>query len=197
MRKTRLAGALAGIAIAALGLTACNSGTPGAETTPSDDGGVWFSVADPKPTVDGSPTVAAITDRGSVKIGVKEDQPNLGYLDPTTGERSGFDVDIARWIAASLGYDEDQIEFTAIDSANREQAIINGDIDYYVGTYSITDKRKQSISFAGPYFITGQGLLVAADDTTITGKDSLTADSIVCSVTGSTSIQRIKDETPA
>ena len=41
MRKTRLAGALAGIAIAALGLTACNSGTPGAETTPSDDGGVW------------------------------------------------------------------------------------------------------------------------------------------------------------
>lgn len=137
------------------------------------------------------------TDRGSVKIGVKEDQPNLGYLDPTTGERSGFDVDIARWIAASLGYDEDQIEFTAIDSANREQAIINGDIDYYVGTYSITDKRKQSISFAGPYFITGQGLLVAADDTTITGKDSLTADSIVCSVTGSTSIQRIKDETPA
>lgn len=197
MRKTRLAGALAGIAVAALGLTACNSGTPGAETSPSESGGVWFTVADPKPTVEGSDTVAAITDRGTVKIGVKEDQPNLGYLDPTTGTRSGFDIDIARWVAASLGYGEDQIEFTAIDSANREQAIINGDIDYYVGTYSITDKRKQSISFAGPYFITGQGLLVAADDTTITGKDALTADSIVCSVTGSTSIQRIKDETPA
>ena len=74
---------------------------------------------------------------------------------------------------------------------------MNGDIDYYVGTYSITDKRKDQISFAGPYFVTGQGLLVAADNDTITGKDALTADDVVCSATGSTSIQRIKDETPA
>ena len=106
-------------------------------------------------------------------------------------------MDVARWIAASLGYDEDKIKFTAIPSANREQAIVNGDIDYYVGTYSITDKRKEQISFAGPYFVTGQGLLVAAGNDKITGKDSLTAEDIVCSATGSTSIQRIKDETPA
>ncbi len=201
MRRTKIAAGLGLLAAAGLALTACNSGTPGA--TP-DEGGestgessTWFEVADPAPTVDGSPTVENITARGTVKIGVKEDQPNLGYLDPTTNERTGFDVDIARWIAAALGYDEDQIEFTAIPSANREQAIINGDIDYYVGTYSITDKRKESISFAGPYFITGQGLLVAADNDTITGVDSLTADETVCSATGSTSIQRIKDETPA
>ncbi|MBN9224789.1 MAG: ABC transporter substrate-binding protein [Microbacterium sp. SCN 70-27] len=201
MRKTRIAGAFAGIAIAALALTACNSGTPGEPTDPSGDGGstgdaTWFTVADPKPTVDGSDTVKAITARGKVKVGVKEDQPNLGYLDPATGERSGFDVDIARWIAASLGYDEKDIEFQPIDSANREQAIVNGDIDYYVGTYSITDKRKEQISFAGPYFVTGQGLLVAADSD-LKGVDSLTADTVVCSVTGSTSIQRIKEETPA
>ena len=148
-------------------------------------------------TIEGSPTFDRIKSAGVVKVGVKEDQPGLGYLDPTTGERTGFDVDVARWIAASLGYDEDKIEFTAIPSANREQAIVNGDIDYYVGTYSITDKRKEQISFAGPYFITGQGLLVAADNDKITGKDSLTAEDIVCSATGSTSIQRIKDETPA
>ena len=131
---------------------------------------------------------------------MKEDQPGLGYLDPVTGERKGFDVDIARWIAASLGYDpadESKVEYKAIASANREQALINGDIDYYVGTYSITDKRKEQISFAGPYFLTGQGLLVAADDDKIAGKDSLTADTTVCSVTGSTPIQRIREETPA
>ncbi|RLK53030.1 glutamate ABC transporter substrate-binding protein [Microbacterium telephonicum] len=201
MRRTKIAAGLGLLAAAGLALTACNSGTP--TSTPDESGAaseeatVWFEVADPAPTVDGSPTVEKITERGSVKIGVKEDQPNLGYLDPTTNERTGFDVDIARWIAASLGYDEDQIEFQAIPSANREQALINGDIDYYVGTYSITDKRKESISFAGPYFITGQGLLVAADNDAITGVDSLTAEETVCSVTGSTSIQRIKDETPA
>ena len=201
MRTTRIAGAFAGIAIAALALTACNSGTPGAE--PSATGGASeapagnpWTVADGV-TIEGSPTFDRIKSAGVVKVGVKEDQPGLGFLDPTTGKRTGFDVDVARWIAASLGYDEDKIEFTAIPSANREQAIVNGDIDYYVGTYSITDKRKDQISFAGPYFVTGQGLLVAADNDTITGKDALTADDVVCSATGSTSIQRIKDETPA
>ena len=198
MRKNRLIAALGIAAAAAIALTGCNSGTPGAspseETTEET---VWFTVADPKPEVADSPTVADITERGKVRVGVKDDQPNLGYLDPTTDERSGFDVDIARWIAASLGYDEEDIEFQAIASENREQAIINGDIDYYVGTYSITDARKERISFAGPYFITGQGLLVAADNEEITGKDSLTADTVVCSATGSTPIQRIDNETPA
>ncbi|MBW9109818.1 glutamate ABC transporter substrate-binding protein [Microbacterium trichothecenolyticum] len=200
MRKLRMGGALAGIAIAALALTACNSGTPGATSTDEGDAGdeetsstPWEVATDV--SIEGSPTFDAISERGSVKVGVKEDQPGLGYLDPTTGERTGFDVDIARWIAASLGYDEDQIEFTAIPSANREQAIVNGDIDYYVGTYSITDKRKEQISFAGPYFITGQGLLVAADNDEIEGPEDL-AGKNVCSATGSTSIQRIKDEYP-
>ncbi|WP_425841287.1 glutamate ABC transporter substrate-binding protein [Microbacterium sp. PA5] len=197
MRITRVTGALAGIAVAALALTACNSGTPGAD--PSEPGGEtaenpWTVATDV--SLEGSPTFDAISSRGSVNIGVKEDQPNLGYLDPTTGERSGFDVDIARWIAASLGFDEDKITYTVVDSANREQAIINGQIDYYVGTYSITDDRKEQISFAGPYFITGQGLLVAADSD-LAGVDDLTADTVVCSVTGSTSIQRIKEETPS
>jgi len=195
MRKTRIAGAFAGIAIAALALTACNSGTPGDGDGDGTTENPWTVATDV--TIDGSPTFDRIKSAGKVTVGVKEDQPGLGYLNPTTNTRTGFDVDVARWIAASLGYDEDDIEFTAIPSANREQSIINGDIDYYVGTYSITDARKEQISFAGPYFITGQGLLVAADNDTITGKDSLTADMTVCSATGSTSIQRIKDETPA
>ena len=70
---------------------------------------------------------------------------------------------------------------------------MNGDIDYYVGTYSITDSRKEQIDFAGPYFETGQGLLVAADDDSINGPDDLEG-KVVCSVTGSTPLQRIRDE---
>ena len=42
-----------------------------------------------------------------------------------------------------------------------------------VATYSITDARKEKVSFAGPYFIAGQDLLVRADDTSITGPDTL------------------------
>lgn len=199
MRRTRT---LAGIGIAAtalLALTACNSGSPSAPGgTGGEEGGedsTWFEVASDV-QLEGSPTFDAITERDEVVIGVKEDQPGLGYLDVTTGERTGFDVDIAKWIAASLGYDEDKIEFKPIASANREQALVNGDVDYYVGTYSINDKRKEQISFAGPYFITGQGLLVAADNEDITSEADLTADTTVCSATGSTPIQNIRDNYP-
>src|SRR5690606_4734117 len=70
-------------------------------------------------------------------------------------------------------------------------------IDYYVGTYSITDKRKEEIDFAGPYFITGQGFLVAADsDIDVVNDVSDFNGKKVCSATGSTPIQNIKDNYP-
>jgi len=202
MRRTRIGAAFAGIAIAALALTACNSGTPGAAPSAggdasegTDEGTAWFEVAEGV-TLDGSPTFEKISAAGKVTVGVKEDQPGLGYVDVVTGERTGFDVDIARWIAASLGIDEENIEFQRVDSSAREQSLVNGDIDYYVGTYSITDKRKELIDFAGPYFITGQGLLVAADSD-ITGEGDLDESTNVCSATGSTPIQNIRENYPS
>src|SRR5690242_14669190 len=120
MRKTRMIGAFAGIALAALALTACNSGspsgTPGGSTGGGEEGGdaLWEVATDV--SLEGSPTFDAMTERDGVVIGVKNDQPGLGFEDATTGERTGFDVDIARWIAASLGFDEDQITYQTIPS---------------------------------------------------------------------------------
>lgn len=202
MRTTRIAGAFAGIAIAALALTGCNSGTPsdpgsgGEASEPGATEGDWFTVAEDV-SLEGSPTYDNMVARDGVVVGVKEDQPGLGYLDVTTGERTGFDIDVARWIAASLGFEDGQIEFMPIASANREQAITNGDIDYYVGTYSITDKRKELIDFAGPYFITGQGILVASDSPLTEVSDLSDLNGMtVCSATGSTPIQNIKANYP-
>lgn len=155
---------------------------------------VRFDVAEGV-AVPGSSTFAAMEGRGGVVVGVKEDQPGLGFIDVVTGERSGFDVDVARWVAASLGFDEDDIEYRAIASANREQAIANGDIDYYVGTYSITEGRKRQIDFAGPYLDTGQGLLVTTGSD-IAGVDDLGPDTVVCSATGSAPIQALKASHP-
>ncbi|MCG2624496.1 glutamate ABC transporter substrate-binding protein [Arthrobacter sp. I2-34] len=187
------AGLLASLAVAALALTACGgggSGGGGGETAASAPYTVASNVS-----LDGSPTFDKIKQDGKVVIGVKQDQPGLGFKDAATGEYSGFDIEIARWIAADLGYPADKIEYKAIPSANRESAIVNGDIDYYVGTYSITDKRKQSVDFAGPYFETGQGLLVKKDNTSINSEKDL-AGKNVCSATGSTPIQNIKENFP-
>lgn len=179
-------------AAAALALSGCGGDTGGGGSTGGD--APAFEVAKDV-ALTGSPTFDKIKSAGKIRIGVKEDQPGLGLLDAATGKRSGFDIQIATWMAASLGVAEDKIEFKAIPSANRESALANGDVDLYVGTYSITDKRKKLVDFAGPYFVTGQGLLVKKDNTTIKSEKDL-AGKKVCSATGSTPIQNIKENFP-
>lgn len=127
----------------------------------------------------------------TVRIGIKFDQPGLGFKDGDT--YTGFDVAVAKYVAGELGFSEDQIEFVESPSAQRETMLQNGQVDMIFATYSITDERKEVVSFAGPYFVAGQDLLVAADDTSITGPEDLEGKNL-CSVTGSTSAQRIKDE---
>ena len=179
------------LALSAVALAGC-----GSSSDPAASGGseAPYKVAsDVK--LEGSTTFEKIKKDGKVVVGVKQDQPNLGYKDPATDKYTGFDIEIARWVAADLGIAADKIEFKTIPSANREAAIENGDIDYYVGTYSITDKRKTKVDFAGPYFITGQSLLVRKDDSSISSEKDLKGKT-VCSATGSTPIQNIRDNYP-
>jgi glutamate transport system substrate-binding protein len=195
--KMRNLVATVGVAALALTVGACGKDQPAASgggggSSTGDCGNLHkFDVASGV-DVAGSPTFTKIKGRDHAIVGVKADQPNLGYKD-ANGKRCGFDIEVARMVSAQLGFDPDKIEYKEIPSANRETAIGGGEIDYYVGTYSITDKRKKLVSFAGPYFIAGQDLLVRKDETAITGKDTLKGKK-VCSVTGSTPIQRVKDE---
>lgn len=128
-------------------------------------------------------------------IGTKFDQPGLAQRNPD-GTMSGFDVDVATFVAKELGYTEDQIEWKESPSGQRENLIANGQVSYIVATYSITDSRKEKVDFAGPYLVTGQSLLVRADETDITGAESLENNKKLCSVSGSTPAQRIKDKYP-
>lgn len=134
-------------------------------------------------------------DENSIVIGTKFDQPGLGLKNPD-GSMSGFDVDVAKYVAKELGYNEDQIEWKESPSGQRETLIQNDQVKFIAATYSITDARKEKVSFAGPYLVTGQSLLVNADNTDITGADSLQNNKKLCSVSGSTPAQRIKDKYP-
>ena len=142
-----------------------------------------------------SPTWSAAHRRGSLVIGVKDDQPYLGERDPATGTYSGFDIEIAKMSAASLGFRPDRIRWKAVASANRETALSNGQIDLYVGTYTINALRKKQVGFAGPYYLAGQGLLVRAGEHGIHGPWDLKGRK-VCSAAGSSSIQRIEADYP-
>lgn len=129
-------------------------------------------------------------DGGTVKVGIKYDQPGLGLKEGS--EYTGFDVDVANYVTKELGYDD--VEFVQSPSPQRETLLESGQVDMIFATYSITDERKQKVSFAGPYFIAGQDLLVASD-AKISGVDDLDGKKL-CSVKGSTSADNVKKEVP-
>ncbi len=129
-------------------------------------------------------------DGDAVRVGIKFDQPGMGLK--TGDSYSGFDIDVAEYIATQLGKTP---QFSEAPTPQRETLLKTGQLDYIVGTYSITDKRKEEVSFAGPYFIAGQDLLVRADDTSITGPQTLTGKKL-CSVKQSTPAQKVKQQYP-
>ena len=125
-----------------------------------------------------------------VTIGIKFDQPGIGLKEGAN--YTGMDVDVAKYVAKELGYNED-ITFKESPSAQRETLLANGQVKMIFASYSITDARKEKVSFAGPYLTAGQDLLVKADNTDITGPETLNGKKL-CSVTGSTSAQKVKDK---
>jgi len=141
-------------------------------------------------------TMAELNEAGALSVGTKFDQPGFGLLNPTTDKPEGFDVEIAYLVAAALGIPEDGVTFTESVSANREPFIQNGSVDIVVATYTINDERKQLVSFAGPYYVAGQDIMVAAGNPEgITGPDDL-AGKTVCSVEGSTPAENIRTNYP-
>jgi glutamate transport system substrate-binding protein len=129
--------------------------------------------------------------RGHLTVGIRFDQPGLSER-TVDGRVVGFDVDVARYVATRLGVDAKNITWRETRPSTHESDIASGVVDLVVAAYSITDQREQLVSFAGPYFVTGQDLLVRRTSTGITGPESLDGRRL-CSVTGSTSAQQVRD----
>ncbi|CAL9417558.1 glutamate ABC transporter substrate-binding protein [Streptomyces sp. Tu 3180] len=130
-------------------------------------------------------------DDKKITIGIKFDQPGLGQKTPQGYE--GFDVDVATYVAKKLGYSEDQIEWKESKSADRETMLQRGDVDFIAATYSITPERQEKVDFAGPYLLAHQDVLIRADDNKIKSPEDLNSAKL-CSVTGSTSAQNVKEK---
>ncbi|WP_030235395.1 MULTISPECIES: glutamate ABC transporter substrate-binding protein [unclassified Streptomyces] len=127
----------------------------------------------------------------TITVGIKFDQPGLGQKTPQG--YAGFDVDVATYVAKKLGYDADQIEWKEAKSGDRETMLQRGDVDFIAATYSITPERQEKVDFAGPYLLAHQDVLVRADDNKIKSPEDLN-NAKLCSVTGSTSAQNVKEK---
>lgn len=134
--------------------------------------------------------VARASDTESLTIGIRFDQPGLSER-TIDGRLVGFDADVARFVAAELGVAEENIVWRETIPSAREDALRSGAVDLVVAAYSITDERSREVTFAGPYFATGQDLLVRRTSTDLSGPDSL-AGRTICTSTGSTSARNMK-----
>lgn len=136
---------------------------------------------------------------GNVTLGTKFDQPGLGLREPD-GSMTGLDVDVATYvvnsIAAENGWEEPTIDWRETPSAQRETLIQNGEVDLITATYSINPGRSESVNFGGPYLLTHQALLVQESNSEMNGLDDLEG-KILCSVTGSTPAQTVKEALPS
>jgi glutamate transport system substrate-binding protein len=133
---------------------------------------------------------------GQIIIGVKADQPGLGYFDTSTNTYSGFDILIAQLVAAGLGFSASQIQFTPIASQDRETELENQTVDLVVASYSYNADRAKLVSFAGPYFTTPEALLVARGNNTIKSLDSITTSTNVCVVSNSSQVGNVQLQHP-
>jgi glutamate transport system substrate-binding protein len=184
MRVRRSSGLLGIALVLTLALAACGD---------DDDGG--GGTANEGASFAEGTTMARLNQAGTVTVGTKFDQPLFG-LKNLEGKPEGFDVEIAKLIAGELGIAADKVNFIEAVSANREPFIQQDKVDFVVATYTINDKRKQVVDFAGPYYEAGQDIMVAkGNPEAIKGPEDL-AGKKVCSVTGSTPAENIRTNYP-
>jgi glutamate transport system substrate-binding protein len=116
-----------------------------------------------RPSVHDKLVEAGLADRAKhprLRIGVYVNQPLMGYVDG--GVNRGFDPDLARYVASSLGFvGNDNIEWVAINNTrDRIQYLQNGRADLIFASFSITKERQEQVLFSGPYLITDQRVMI-------------------------------------
>ncbi len=119
---------------------------------------------------------SAVRKAGVLRVGGVKTSQIFSLEDPTTGKVKGFDAALSQALARYIIGGDDPTaltEITVVTSDTRETLLENGSVDAVFATYTITPARAEKITFAGPYYSSGQAVLVRADNTQITGVDTL------------------------
>ena len=134
MKKTAMIFAAILVAVSGLAFTGCKKKT---DSTPVN-------------------AVEALKARGVFVLGLDDSFPPLGFRDDNN-EIVGYDIDLAKEVAKRMG-----VEFKAqpIDWDAKEMELATGKIDCIWNGFTITEDRKQALSFTFPYLNNEQVLVV-------------------------------------
>jgi putative glutamine transport system substrate-binding protein len=107
----------------------------------------------------GAGGVDAVKKAGVLKVGVKSDVPGFGLLNPDTGRYEGLEIELSKLIANEIFGDPERVAFTPVTAKTRGPLLDNGDIDFVIATFTVTDERKLTYNFSSIYYTDGVGLL--------------------------------------
>ncbi|MFC8796772.1 glutamate ABC transporter substrate-binding protein [Promicromonospora sp. NPDC057138] len=158
----------------------CTDGLPAVASV--DPGG--------SPQVTSGPTMAAIRERGALRVGVSADTLLMGSRNPFTGAIEGFDIDVAHQVAAAIFGDPNRIQYRVITSGDRETVLQDHEVDIVTRAFTINCDRWANIAFSAEYYHAGQKLLVPATSKVAGIKDL--AGQRVCAPEGTTTLERLE-----
>ncbi|KAB8290951.1 glutamate ABC transporter substrate-binding protein [Bifidobacterium avesanii] len=179
--------------------TATTSGSAGTTTNTDLDASAYDAiinagdVADDA-TIEANAWAKSVKDAGVLKVGGTKTSQLFSLQSTTDNKVRGFDAGLSQLLARYILGDA-KTDLTVVDSSTRESVLQNGTVNAVFATYSINDKRKEKISFAGPYYVSQQAILVKKDNTTITGTDSLNGKKVAVQA-GSTGPQIVAGVAP-
>ncbi len=106
---------------------------------------------------------------GTLRVGVRADVGNFGFLKEQTGKYYGLEIDIANEMAARMGYAD--VEYVTATPDDRKEMLLDGEVDVLVACYSIADSRLENFDFSPAYYtdhvialVENSALLSSIDD---------------------------------
>jgi polar amino acid transport system substrate-binding protein len=133
--------------------------------------------------------MAEIYKRGRLIAGVDANTVGLSYVNPQTGQFEGAEPDLVRELAKAIFGNPNAVEFKALTTPQRIQAVYDGSVDIAVDAVTIICARRKQVDFSTVYYDAVQRLLVPTNSraTSIAG---LTGQK-VCATSGSTSYLKL------
>lgn len=105
--------------------------------------------------------LATVKARGTLKVALEGTYPPFNYKDQKTGQLAGYDVDVARLLAAKLGV---KVEFVSSEWASILAGLSANKYDVIISQVGINPKREQAFDFSAPYIYSMPQLIVRKDE---------------------------------
>ncbi len=99
--------------------------------------------------------------RGTLRVAMEGNYPPFNFKDPKSGQLDGFEVDVAKLLAAKLGV---KPEFTTTEWSGILAGLGAGKYDVIINQVGITEARQKAFDFSQPYTLSTAQLIIRKDE---------------------------------